>query len=130
MQRLEQMLAAHQGQPLYVAEVCGAIGVSVRTLQLYCREQFGVSPHRYLRLRRMNLVRQALASADPATKTVTEIATDYGFWELGRFAVAFRNLFGETPSATLRRARSEELRPTEGTIYASIKELMMFRNMA
>ena len=51
----------------------------------------------------MNLARKALLQADPATATVTGIATDHGFWELGRFSVAYRALFGETPSASLRR---------------------------
>jgi AraC-like DNA-binding protein len=62
-----------------------------------------MSPKRYLWMRRMNLARRALRSADLEHTTVTEVATEYGFWELGRFSVAYRSLFGEPPSAALRR---------------------------
>jgi AraC-like DNA-binding protein len=104
MRRFEEMIEAEQDRPLYVSEICKALGVPARTLQAQCHEKLGMGPHRYLWLRRMNLARRALALADPATKTVTEIATQHGFWEFGRFAVSYRKLFGEPPSATLRTA--------------------------
>ena len=102
MRRFHQMLEANQDAPLYLAEICAAVGVTARTLHLVCMDYLGMSPHQYLLLRRMNLVRQALTLADPASKTVTSIANDYGFAELGRFSVKYRALFGESPSATLR----------------------------
>ena len=102
MRRFEQVLKENPDDPLHIPEICAAIGVGERTLRLHCTEYLGMSPWRYLWLRRMNLVRHALALADPATTTVTEIATARGFWELGRFALAYRTLFGELPSETLR----------------------------
>lgn len=104
MRRFEDILKAADGRPLHLPEVCAAIGVSERTLRLHCLEHLGLSPHRYLLLRRMNQARRALAAADPTATTVTAVATEFGFWELGRFSVAYRNLFGEPPSATLQRA--------------------------
>jgi AraC-like DNA-binding protein len=36
--------------------------------------------------------------------TVKEIATGFGFLELGRFSVEYRKVFGESPSQTLHGA--------------------------
>ena len=66
-----------------------------------------MGPIRYLTLRRMHLVHRALLRADASSATVTSIATGHGFWELGRFSVAYRALFGELPSETLRRPMQE-----------------------
>jgi transcriptional regulator GlxA family with amidase domain len=66
-----------------------------------------MSPARYLLLRRLNMVRSALRRADPANTSITEIARAYQFQEPGRFAVAYRTVFGEMLSTTLRRVSTE-----------------------
>jgi AraC-like DNA-binding protein len=102
--KLEEFLVANCIRPIYLSEICIAADVSESTLRRCCHEHLGMGPVRYLWLRRMHLARIVLMRADPATATVTGIATDYGFWELGRFSVDYRTLFGELPSATLRRS--------------------------
>jgi AraC-like DNA-binding protein len=114
MGRLEELLEANSDRTLYLTELCSAAGASERTLRACCQEYLGMSPTRYLWLRRMHLARRGLRIANPAAATVTEIATDYGFWELGRFSVAYRSLFGESPSASLRRP-PDDLRPQRNT---------------
>ena len=103
MRRLEEALMANPEEPLYMAELSAQVGASYWTLRQCCLEYLGMSPKRYLWLRRMHLARRALRSKDGERATVTEIAADYGFWELGRFSVAYRSLFGESPSAALHR---------------------------
>jgi AraC-like DNA-binding protein len=53
---------------------------------------------------RLAQARRALLSADSRRITVTEIATCFGFVELGRFSVEYRKMFGESPSQTLHYA--------------------------
>jgi AraC-like DNA-binding protein len=111
--RLEEFLAANEGEPVYLAEICTATGATERTLRACCQEYFGMGAIRYLWLRRMHMAHRALILATPGTETVTDIATGCGFWEFGRFAVEYRALFGEPPSISLRRSAAD--RPPSGS---------------
>jgi len=93
-----------QMQPFIgVAEISAALGVSDQMLRRGCDEHLGMSPTSYLRLRRMSLVYRVLRRGDPDAASVSKVARRYGFRQLGRFAADYRALFGELPSATLRR---------------------------
>jgi AraC-like DNA-binding protein len=102
--RFEDLLEV---QPfLRVAEVCATLGVSDRTLRSLCEEHLGVSPSSYHRLRRMQQVHRALRSGTSDVASVAEVARRYGVRHLSRFAGSYRALYGELPSATLRRGSS------------------------
>jgi hypothetical protein len=59
------------------------------------------------------MARCALQKADPGVSRVTDIATEHGFWELGRFSVNYRQLFGESPITTLK-GDNVQCRPIRG----------------
>lgn len=103
MRRFEEILAENLSQPPIIREFCELVGVSNRTLRSCCAEFLGMSPTRYVLLRRLREVRNALREADPETGSVAEIAHRFGFAQLGRFAGTYRAIYGETPSTTLRR---------------------------
>ena len=103
MRRFYAILEANSDRVMHAPEMCKAVGVSNRTLTTCCHEALGMAPHRYLRLRQLHLAHRALVLADPAKTTVTRIATEFGFWDLGRFAVGI-------PSG-IRRAAFRDPRP-------------------
>ena len=93
MRRFRRVLEENPDDALFLPELCTAIGVSDRTLRVCCQEHLGMGPKRYLLMRRMHLARRALRERTPSAATVTEIATQYGFWHLGRFAGAYRSVW-------------------------------------
>jgi AraC-like DNA-binding protein len=84
---------------LRMTEVSRQIGVSSRTLRQAFLQRLGVSPRQYFLRRRMDSAYQVLRAGNC---TVTEVATKFGFWELGRFSRTYRKIYGESPSATLK----------------------------
>ena len=104
MLRFEEILANHLSHPPTISELCERVGVSDRTLRSCCAEFLGMSPIRYVLLRRLRGVRSALRAGNPDTVKVAEVAHRFGFVQLGRFAGAYHAIFGETPSTTLQRS--------------------------
>jgi AraC-like DNA-binding protein len=113
MVRLEETLRRRIDQRPSLPELSAEVGVPERTLRMCCAEFLGVSPTRYLLLQRLNRARSALRLADPSTASVSEIARNHQFTELGRFAVRYRTTFGETPSTTLERGPQSSTQPAE-----------------
>jgi AraC-like DNA-binding protein len=102
--RAEMLALAELAKPLNISALCRALAVSERTLRKAFNKTYGLPPCRHLRMLRLSRVRGALLSAHDQVVTVTEIATGFGFGELGRFSVEYRKVFGESPSVTLHRA--------------------------
>jgi AraC-like DNA-binding protein len=107
---------------LTVSALAARSHVSVSSLQESFRRHLGMSPMAYLREVRLRRAHRALEKSDPSVTTVASIAYQWGFNNLGRFAAAHTEAFGETPSATLRRNRfrKAEKQPTASSIDEQI----------
>jgi transcriptional regulator GlxA family with amidase domain len=112
VRRAEHMALADPDVPLHISALCRGLAVSERTLRKAFHRIHGLPPCRHLRMLRLSWARGALLSADGRLTTVTEIATGFGFLELGRFSVEYRAVFGESPSQTLQRASQTLFLPT------------------
>ena len=102
VERAEQLLRCRASEPLPIAQVSQLVGVSERGLRNAFNAVRGMSPKRFVIQDRLHEVRRALSDPRATSATVTDIATEHGFFELGRFAGRYKAVFGETPSATLR----------------------------
>jgi AraC family ethanolamine operon transcriptional activator len=99
---IRDVLEANLGRPIYSEELATQVGVSVRSMHDAILRYHGMSLHRYLRLRRLWLVRRRLLAG---AESVKAIALAFGFWHLGDFSASYRLQFGETPSQTLAKSR-------------------------
>jgi AraC-like DNA-binding protein len=104
VEQAERLALAHIDEPLHISTLCRTLEISERTLRKAFHKVHGLPPCRRLRMLRLSEVRRALLAADCRRVTVTEIATEFGFLELGRFSVEYRKVFGESPSQTLHHA--------------------------
>lgn len=96
-------LQAHADQPVTPADAAEVAGLSPRGLQQAFQRHLGVTPTVYLRQERLERARVDLMASTPHESTVASIAARWGFTHLGRFSIAYRERFGESPRHTLAR---------------------------
>jgi len=104
LKNAREYVREHSHEPLTLRELCEAIGMSKRGLEVMFHESIGISPGAFIRHQRLHGVRRSLLATTPRRGVVKESALDWGFWHMGHFASSYHTLFGEKPSETLGRA--------------------------
>jgi AraC-like DNA-binding protein len=97
------MIAADDYAENSVSDIAANLGISLRSLELGFRKEFGCTPNDYVRRFRLQRAHDQLRHAHPGDgTTVTDVALRWGFNHPGRFAALFRSVYGVPPAATLR----------------------------
>lgn len=104
LRRAKSYIVENLDQPLRLQDIANHAYVSVRTLELLFKRLESSTPLAYIRQQRLHAVHRALAKGDG--RKVTEVALDYGFTHMSRFASWYRSEFGCSPSETARSTRS------------------------
>jgi len=102
VRQVEEYLDAAEPAPIHISQICSHMHLSRRTLHRAFEEALGIGPIAFLRHRRLCAVHSVLRTAQHI-RTISDIAIQYGFQNLGRFAGYYHELFGEYPSETRRR---------------------------
>jgi AraC-like DNA-binding protein len=100
--RAIELLRSSPQRTWTVGSLAAEVSVSVRSVQEVFRSTIGVSPMKYLREVRLERAHHELASTEPGSVMVSEVAAHWGFTHLGRFAGEYRSRYLESPSQTLR----------------------------
>jgi AraC family transcriptional regulator len=96
MTRVIELIHARYANPVDVAMLSREAGLSRVHFSREFRRQVGVSPHRYVLDLRVQRAAELLGRRKSIT--VSEVASEVGFTDLGRFARYFRRKYGVTPT--------------------------------
>jgi AraC family transcriptional regulator, ethanolamine operon transcriptional activator len=85
-----------------LAQLCRIANVSARTLQYAFKERYGLAPSTFVKRWNLNTARRQLRIAYPEETTINKISMDLNFTHQSQFAAAYKHLFSELPSETLK----------------------------
>jgi len=97
--RAKDLVDARYFEPISVADMATAAGLSTAHFSRRFRQTFGESPHQYLLTRRLERAAALLRATD---WTVAAVCIAVGWDSVGSFTTSFRRMFGTTPRAYRR----------------------------
>jgi AraC-like DNA-binding protein len=92
----------HAGRGIGINDVAAAVGLTPRAVQYLFRQQLATTPTEYLRRVRLHRAHRDLVDSSHSETTVSEIAQRWGFAHTGRFAMLYRETYGESPHNALK----------------------------
>jgi len=102
LRRAEAFIDDHAHTDISVSDIARAVHVTPRTLQYTFRRHRDCTPMVYVRRVRLHYAHLDLLLGDRRTTTVGSIAAKWGFVNIGRFALYYREKYGQSPHVTLR----------------------------
>jgi AraC-like DNA-binding protein len=107
--RLTRWIDQNLAEDITLDRLCAVVGVSWRSLQRTMLAVHGQTPLEFVNARRLAAAR-ILIEGRSSRAQIGTIALDCGFRHFGRFSAAYRQAFGELPSATVA-AGTQHYRP-------------------
>jgi len=104
VERILNFIERHYAEPLTIAALARRAGLSPFHFIRVFRASTGMTPHQYVRERRLARARHLLSTT---TMPVTEVCEAIGFTSLGSFSALFHRSTGQSPVAY----RASERRP-------------------
>jgi AraC-like DNA-binding protein len=101
---IEDIIESNWQTTIDIERLAESAGVSARTLFRAFQQARGYSPMAYAKTVRLKRARDFLMAGDPSV-SVTDVALQCNFSNLGHFSKDFYRAFGERPSQTLSRSR-------------------------
>jgi AraC-like DNA-binding protein len=98
LREVRDTMDANLRRPWKISELARQAGVSRRSFNTHFRRAFGMSASQYLRVRRLDLARDAIVHQGVS---IDEAAYLAGYNNPANFATAFRRRFGYVPSRSL-----------------------------
>jgi AraC-like DNA-binding protein len=94
--RAKDLADARYAEPLTVADMAAAAGLSRAHFSRAFRQAFGEPPHVYLLTRRLERAASLLRTTD---RPIAEVCFAVGLSSLGSFTTSFTRMFGRSPAA-------------------------------